>query len=578
MDPEAITLQADKAATTNPTEEVRTLASKGTSVGRYIVLREVGRGAMGAVFVAIDPKLDRRVALKLLLDDTHCPTATARMIREAQSLASLNHPNVVTVYDAGEHDEHVFIAMEFVEGKTLRQWQGRELRPWRDVLAAYQQAAMGLAAAHAHGVTHRDFKPDNAMIDAEGRVRVMDFGLARRGEAEGDSDATTSGEREPSALTQTGSIMGTPAYMSPEQFRNGEVGPASDQFSLCVALYEALVGERPFQAETLADLTAAVTRGEVHDIPRGVRAPGWLLQVVRKGLSVAPEDRHASMDALLAAFGRGLGTRRRWALLAGVTALGALSVTGALRPGVADPCREAAEEIRGRWTTDRIDALQAAFENTGHADASDSWMRVERRVDGFIDDWVQESDHLCGAWRDTLTPALLGVRQRCLTVQQGHLDALLQAFTDPTAETVAFASAAAAGLPGPAECAQLDDADHAPPLHSVHTVLAAQRLAARALVRRHVGDSAGALKTYEAALDALGEVEAPRARTRILAGLANVLFFAGAVDRAERTLGEAQALAAKSGDMRLTAKLWLERLVQLNIHRREQLERQAHLL
>lgn len=570
---ESVTLRAEPTVATEPGRPSAPAIRKGTLVGRYVVLGEVGRGAMGAVYAAYDPRLDRRVALKLLLDRGDRPEALDRLLREAQSLARLNHPNVVAVHDVGELEDRVFVAMEFVEGRTLRQWQREQPRPWAVVLDAFREAAAGLAAAHAAGVVHRDFKPENVMIADDGRVKVMDFGLASSGPAAG---VTTPGvDTEDPNHSGARGLVGTPAYMSPEQFEQRAAGPASDQFSYFVALYEALVGERPFDGNGVHELAASVVLGRIRE-PPPTAAPGWLMEVVRKGLARQPEDRHASMDAVLVALTR---RRRRGPLVIGgaLVVLG-LVAAGTLREDDDASCRRAADELRETWSSRRRGEIEDALARTGHAGAHDSWQRAGDRIERFVGAWIEQHDHVCGAWRETLPDALLTTRRDCLLVQRSHLEGLLDAFADPSADTIGFVVAATAGLPAPGECAKIDAPEHAGPADWADDVTAAQQLAARAQARRVAGDPAGAAEVYAQALDVLGDIPAPRARARILAARADLLAFQGALADAEHDFAQAHRLAAKSGDAELLAKLWLDRIVGLNVHHPDQLDRQKYLI
>jgi serine/threonine protein kinase len=228
--------------------------SPAARIGRFAVLSRVGEGGMGVVYAAYDGELDRRVALKLLAPGMVGPEGRARLRREAQAMAKLSHPNVVPIYEVGEHEGRVFVAMEFVEGQTLRAFCRDEVRAWEAVLAAGIQAGRGLAAAHEAGLIHRDVKPDNILIGDDGRARVVDFGLARRsddGEPREPRSARPNDEGGPKSstrapLTRAGTLMGTPAYLAPEQVERAAATAKSDQFSFCVTLYEALYGELPF--------------------------------------------------------------------------------------------------------------------------------------------------------------------------------------------------------------------------------------------------------------------------------------------------------------------------------------------
>ncbi len=294
--------QDDDAMASSPAvaHGVRPL-SAGDSIGRYDIVDQLGAGAMGVVYEAIDPVLRRRVAIKVLHRTSVHGRAEARLVREARAMACLSHPNVVQVYDAGQADGRVFIAMELVEGTTLRRWLRERARSAREIAAMFAAAARGLAAAHSRGIVHRDFKPDNVLVGRDGRPRVVDFGLALyRDEASHLHDvATISASRSgpPLRATRTGWAIGTPLYMSPEQFVGRSVTAASDQFSLCVALYEALFGRRPFAGDSLEALAESVTTGRPK-IPRRRDVPAGLRHVIARGLAVDPSARFASATAL----------------------------------------------------------------------------------------------------------------------------------------------------------------------------------------------------------------------------------------------------------------------------------------
>jgi serine/threonine protein kinase len=270
----------------------------GARIGRYVVIGQLGAGGMGGVYAARDPELDRKVAIKLL----HSSVGGARLLREARALAKLAHPNVVTVYDVGTFADRPFIAMELVDGITLRGWLGERWRSWREVLDMFMHAGRGLSAAHAVSLVHRDFKPENVMVGRDGRVRVLDFGIVS--EAAEDAHGLTLEAIEVldlTRLTVTGALIGTPAYMAPEQFRTEEVDGRTDQFAFCVALWEAVYGARPFPGNTLRELRFAVTNGTITRPPRDRAAPTWLRGILMRGLAVDRADRFASMDELLAA-------------------------------------------------------------------------------------------------------------------------------------------------------------------------------------------------------------------------------------------------------------------------------------
>ncbi|HEY5927791.1 MAG TPA: serine/threonine-protein kinase, partial [Kofleriaceae bacterium] len=279
----------------------RPVLSIGDRVGRYLVLSSIGAGGMGVVFAAYDPQLDRKVALKLLRANlgANAKEARTRLKREAQAIAQLNHPNVVGVYDVGTTDEgDVYIAMEFVEGDTLTTWLRRWPRTWREILDVFHQAARGLMAAHSVGLLHRDFKPDNVLVGGDGRVRVTDFGLARslflddsaRGAATTQNAlGPRSSQQTPAAgsplqvdLTATGTVLGTPRYMPPEQLTGPSIDARADQFSFCVALYESLYTTHPLPGATSVSMLEHDERALPP--PEGTKVPSSIARAVMRGL------------------------------------------------------------------------------------------------------------------------------------------------------------------------------------------------------------------------------------------------------------------------------------------------------
>jgi formylglycine-generating enzyme required for sulfatase activity len=290
----------------------------GARIGRYVIVERVGTGAMGVVYGAYDPELDRKVALKLIKPGQGVKdTARARLLREAKAIARLQHPNVVAVHDVGVFEEQVFLAMEFVAGGTIKSWLAAQNRSWREILDVFIAAGRGLAAAHAAGLVHRDFKPDNVLLDKESRPRVVDFGIARQagggdddlaGET-GDVDSQdgtqtlrdSSGKHALATLTKTGTWVGTPAYMAPEQFLGERGDEKSDQFSFCVALYEALYGERPFAGDDMLSISVNVTTEQLRPLPKDRGVPAWVRRIILRGLRVDPAARWDSMAALIRA-------------------------------------------------------------------------------------------------------------------------------------------------------------------------------------------------------------------------------------------------------------------------------------
>jgi serine/threonine protein kinase/tetratricopeptide (TPR) repeat protein len=322
--------------------------TNGSTLGRYVVRGKLGRGGMGVVYLADDPELSRRIAIKLVRMEAFGkidgPDGRGRLLREARAMAQLAHPNVVAVYDVGTFGDQVFIAMEYVEGTTLTEWLAEQKRPWREIVNMFAQTGRGLAAAHAAGILHRDFKPDNVLVGKDRRPRVLDFGLARAllGEPEkrapedepAEADAASPSKLAPLgvALTEPGRLMGTPAYMAPEQLLGQGADERTDQFSFCVSLFHGLYGELPFTGESVEAILAKMKRGRVKDGHKSSDVPGWLRQIVLRGLSFKPQDRFSSMDALLGALVHHPTQPRRRRLVIGSALLfaGLLAVAGSV--------------------------------------------------------------------------------------------------------------------------------------------------------------------------------------------------------------------------------------------------------
>ncbi len=291
------------------------LLAPGERIGRFEVLQFLGMGSMGAIFSARDTGLDRTVALKTVRGEKAGEAGLKRLVREAQAMAQLAHPNVVAVHELVEQGDRLFLAMELVGGGTLRAWLSARTRTLDEILDAFVHAGRGLAAAHAAGLVHRDFKPDNVLVDDAGRVRVTDFGLARpTGQAK---PALGSPELPPGGiiLTRSGTLVGTPAYMSPEQMRGEPTDARADIFAFCTSLFEALYGVRPFAGTTLAELRQRAEANDVSAPPSGRALPGWLRQILLKGLRAAPAERWDSMDGLLETIARGRARSARRRLL-----------------------------------------------------------------------------------------------------------------------------------------------------------------------------------------------------------------------------------------------------------------------
>lgn len=418
-------------------------------IGRFTVLRMLGAGGMGVVYAARDEELARKVAIKVLrgaADSDGRP-----LLREAQALARLAHPNVVGIHEVGIHEGRVFLAMEFVEGQTASAWQRERPRSVAETIGVYVQAGRGLAAAHAAGLVHRDMKPDNVLVGVDGRVRVLDFGLARLHDRTG-----TEIPGHEAALLATGGLAGTPAYMAPEQFLGSPPDARSDQFSLCVALYEGLYGRRPFAGETVAALIDAVTRGEPRSPPPERRVPLRIARVVMRGLARDPARRWPSIDALVAALERGPGRARLWAAAAGLVLAGA--GVAALMTAAEPPCARAGAELEGLWDTTRRDAMHAAFLATGAPFAAAAWTRSEQQLDAYLAAWREMRRESCEAThvQHTQSMALLDLRTICLDRRREAVRALTLLFAEADADVVERAVQASGELAPLATCGDIE--------------------------------------------------------------------------------------------------------------------------
>ena len=482
--------------------------TRGATLGRYVIVDAVGAGGMGVVYRAFDPELDRKVALKLVRTAGVRDQARLRerLTREARLLARISHPNVVPIYDVGVVGDEVFLAMEFVAGPTLPAWQAAAPRRWQQVLDLYLQAARGLAQAHAVGVVHRDFKASNALIGPEGRVRVVDFGLARTDE-QPLSDATgpdthvpldmspgtgpnahvpldmSPGPGPASALTGHGVVAGTPAYMAPEQRLGRPADARSDQYSLCLALHEALLGARPGPPDAnRGDLpgtappgadeparprpTVSTTRlaappttrepatarpGEPRKVPR------WLRRVVQRGLASDPAARWPDMPALIAACERGRrGGRGRLALAAGA-ALGLLTLGLRMTAPAAPPsplCQGAAAELAEVWDAETRAAIAPRFAAAGPRYAAATWATAAAALDRHAQAWTDAHTRVCEATRvyGHQTEADMTRRMRCLDDRRAELHQVARLLARADRDLVERAVTIAYGLQDPAAC------------------------------------------------------------------------------------------------------------------------------
>jgi tetratricopeptide (TPR) repeat protein/predicted Ser/Thr protein kinase len=443
----------------------------GASLDRYTVLQRLGRGGMGDVFAAYDQKLDRKVALKVLRHASE--PYRQRLVREAQAMARLSHPNVVAIFDTGTVDGRFFLAMEFVRGVTLGVWQRAPGRSSKEVLRAYLDAGRGLAAAHAAGLVHRDFKPDNALVADSGEVKVTDFGIARAvGETsserldEGDSVTDVAarirerGEVLTTPITEDGTLLGTPGYMAPEQYACEAVDERTDQFTFCVSLYEALYGEKPFAGPTFSAMVDAVLAGRVKDAPSGAKVPPRIRRVLLRGLSVERSTRYPSMTALLADLAADPWRRWRPALVAaGAASIVAVAVIGdrTLQRHQSLQCADAEAQLSGVWDGPRKAAVLSAFGAARAPGASDAFTRVAATLDDYARRWAAARQGACEATRvrGEQSEELLDLRMDCLDRRREELKELGELLGHADAELVGRGVQAAQSLTPLDRCANV---------------------------------------------------------------------------------------------------------------------------
>ncbi len=438
--------------------------ARGATVDRYLILEQLGVGGMGVVYAAFDPQLDRKVALKLLRADLGAaPERRARLLGEAQALARLSNPHVVTVYEAKALGDQVFVAMELVEGVTLRQWLREARRPWREVLKTVLEAGEGLRAAHEAGVVHRDVKPDNVLLGKRGRVFVTDFGLARRVDAQVPPlphvpvEGAAGPDGPESWSTVSGELLGTPAYMAPEQWDGGEVDARTDQFSFCITVYEALYGERPFPGGGTSALKEAVHKGELRAPRKEAKVPSHLRRVLARGLAVEPSQRYPNMAALLQALRRDPRAAWRKPLTLATAAL-LLAVGVAIGTARSEErlCRGSERHLADAWDAPRKAQVKAALLSSSSSAAAGAWVGVERALDTYASQWAAMHQDACEATRvrGEQSEAVLDLRMTCLQRRARDLQALTSLFVRRHGEEVERAVMAAYALPSLKECAE----------------------------------------------------------------------------------------------------------------------------
>ncbi|KIG18695.1 High-affnity carbon uptake protein Hat/HatR [Enhygromyxa salina] len=554
-------------------ESAGSTVAAGSMIGRYRIRERLGAGGMGEVFSAHDLELDRVVALKLINQHGGASTRGTsgreceRLRLEAQSLARLSHPNVVHVYEVGSHEGRTFLAMELINGPTLADWEPDSLA---EIVSVYAQAGSGLAAAHAAGLAHRDFKPSNVLIGAEGRVRVVDFGLAVPKQMIIEAAPTLGDESNEDGRAASASLAGpgTLPYMAPEQAFMGTGGALADQFSFCVSLFEALYGARPFPAKGVMELLYKLDTCTVEfpAEPPKFAVPRWLKRLLLRGLSRRPEQRFDTMDALVTELSR--DRQRLWrrvgfaGAVAGITALTVLAGSAALQPDA--PAQLPEPVLDGVWDAQRRAELSQAFASLAQPGDSElaqpaapTWAAgSEATVVAELDDWSQ---HWLSEARDgerLQDPATRDAVRACLAGQREQVNFTINALLTGDSVLLEGAVAAVDALPEPSRC----DAKHAAAFASADAelMLPALQELAQAAAQRGLGHVEQARVGADAVLrqaqaHGWASVELAALRQRGLAEIDAGRRAAGLAD-----LQRARELAIRTGDHRTEAELWVE--------------------
>ncbi len=516
----------------------RRVLAPGAQVDRYLVLAELGAGAMGVVYAAFDAKLDRRCCLKVLHPAPALDAASrghAKLEAEAKAMARLAHPNVVTVHDVLAWGGQLILVMELVDGLTLAQWRTAKARSHEEILRVFRDAGAGLAAAHRAGIVHRDFKPSNVLVGDDGRAKVADFGLAHLV------------EQQPAA----GAVHGTPAYMAPEQRRSRPVDARADQFSFCLALLETLTGENPWRTcPPVAD--EAQLSAPFAALPRALAAlPRPAASALQRGLRQNPEERFANMEALLSRLqSRRPGSAR---VVLAVATLTLALVFGGVQLTRVRACESDATLATLAWGAREREQVSRAFNSLASPLAGQTLPRVAQRLDAFVERWAEARRATCGWVPAPEAPQV----QACLAGQLLHLRSLIPVLAELQEPQRALQAVSA--LPEPSSCA---DPRLARPARPVDPALEPQAAVVREGLAR-----ATALQSTGRYADASAELERQVAAARRLGddallgeALALLGWALGNQEQPEpsrQALQEAAVLALRAGDRLTAARCWL---------------------
>ncbi|MBV1862559.1 MAG: serine/threonine-protein kinase [Nannocystaceae bacterium] len=525
----------------------------GQLFGRYLIVQRVGAGGVGEVYSAYDPSLDRRVALKVLRsspdeDATTASDRQASLVREAKALASLSHPNVVTVHDVGRELERTYIAMELVEGRDLKEWiRESPDRPWRDTLRLFIDAGKGLHAAHAKDILHRDFKPANVLVGHDGWVRVSDFGLARLlSPTEVTArDSTTQDQSIDTSVSIDGRMVGTPYYMAPEQL-DGDTTVCSDVYAFCLALHDALYRVRGFEGGSLMELAVRKAHGPppVPSETRGV--PSAVRSVLERGLQPTPDARWPSMAPLLAELEKALRPRSR-ATIPWLLGIGGIALTAAaMAPGDTGACSGASEALRPVWNEAQAAAVAEGIEGTRSPLAARASRHASSELERHVEAWKTAHTRVCEATRrGEQSATLLDQRMTCLQRQLLDFSAATEVLSSADATVVERTAQIIGGLPHATACETLS-------IDAEAREQSAESDAARAeLAQINARIAAGlypaADKRSAALFEATTTIDAPRLRSDVLFTRGNVLLKMGKIEDSVDMLERAAFAAVKSG-------------------------------
>ncbi len=568
---------------------------QGATIGRYLVVKRLGAGGMGVVYAAYDPELNRKVAIKLL----HAATGKAadsegrvRLLREAQAMARLSHPNVIAVYDVGTAFEQVFVAMEFAEGGTLTDWLEKGGKSTDQILEMFYQAGCGLVAAHDAGLVHRDFKPDNVLLGSDGRPRVVDFGLAREFKQSDDSraksvattgakggdrlaelpaeirEAIASSQTLSSPMTQAGAIMGTPRYMAPEQFNGQPTDARTDVFTFCVVLYESLYGIQAFPGNSLGALALSVLEGRLQQPSDRKGVPNYIHKALLRGLSLDPAARFQSMADLLAVISPEARRKRRLGIF-GAIGGGLLLV---LRAGLGSAqrvylasanrnCSHADDLIQDAWGKVKEQAAQAMLA-TKAPYARDVWVRVDQNVEKYLQEWRGARADACAATftRRKQPRVHLTLRLNCLENQLQEVAAFAELLRHADEEILDRASDASSDFSSPSTCADaialIAQVPEEPKARKRVEDLYREIGAVRVMTR--MGRYNQARERAQALIKQAEQADYAPATSRALALLGNIDANAADFPSAERSFFSAAVQAIEGGDHRAAAGAYME--------------------